>query len=213
MAKSFNEIKPQVKNPTQLAYLKAIKKSQITFAVGPAGTGKTYLAAQAANNYLNKKEVLKVILVRPIIEAGEHLGFLPGDFQEKINPYLYPLYDAFTEHMSAVDFDYKCRQGVIESTALAYMRGRTFNDAFVILDEAQNTTIEQMKMFLTRIGRNCKMVITGDMSQIDLPKNVDSGLIYVTNRLHNIQDISIIEFNNEDIVRNSLITDILEALK
>ena len=199
------------KSPSQREYIKAMSTSDMIFGIGPAGTGKTYLAmAMAVNQFLSKKAA-RIILTRPAVEAGEKLGFLPGDIADKINPYLRPLYDALYTMM---DIDYVTKlieKGVIEVAPLAFMRGRTLNDSFVILDEAQNTTEEQMKMFLTRLGFNSKAVITGDVTQIDLPSDKRSGLITAMHVLNNISEIKFIQFSDKDVVRHPLVSKIVRA--
>lgn len=199
------------KSPSQREYIKAMSISDMIFGIGPAGTGKTYLAmAMAVNQFLSKK-VARIILARPAVEAGEKLGFLPGDIADKINPYLRPLYDALYTMM---DIDYVTKlieKGVIEVAPLAFMRGRTLNDSFVILDEAQNTTEEQMKMFLTRLGFNSKAVITGDVTQIDLPSDKRSGLVTAMHVLSNIPEIKFIKFSDKDVVRHPLVSKIVRA--
>jgi phosphate starvation-inducible PhoH-like protein len=183
----------------------------MNFGIGPAGTGKTYLAVACAVAALEKEQISRIILVRPAVEAGEHLGFLPGDFAQKLDPYFRPLYDALYEMLGIEQVTKLVETHVIEVAPLAYMRGRTLNDAFIILDEAQNTTKEQMKMFLTRIGFNSKAVITGDPSQIDLPRGVESGLIHCLEVLKNVTAISFTQFNTQDVVRHPLIQTILQA--
>ena len=202
-------IKP--KTVGQRNYVEAIKNSTITIGVGPAGTGKTYLAVAQAVNAFRAKQVSRIILTRPAVEAGESLGFLPGDLQQKIDPYLRPLYDALFEMLGAENFQ-KCQErGDIEVAPLAYMRGRTLDDSFIILDEAQNTTCEQMKMFLTRLGFNSKAVVTGDITQIDLPKGKTSGLKDAVKILKNIEDISISRLSGKDVVRHKLVQEIIKA--
>ena len=195
----------------QKKYVDLMKKNTITFGVGPAGTGKTYLAVAIAVNAYKAKQVEKIILTRPAVEAGEKLGFLPGDLQEKVNPYLRPLYDALQEMLGQETFSKMMERGFIEIAPLAYMRGRTLNNAYVILDEAQNTTREQIKMFLTRLGENSKMVITGDLTQIDLPKGLTSGLKHAIKILKDIEDIGIIRLNERDVVRHPLVQKIVKA--
>ena len=195
----------------QRAYIEAIRQFDMVFGIGPAGTGKTYLAMASAVSALLKKEVNRIILARPAVEAGERLGFLPGDIFEKVNPYLRPLYDALFDMMEAEKAMRLIEKGIIEVAPLAFMRGRTLNDAFVILDEAQNTTSEQMKMFLTRLGFNSKTVITGDVTQIDLPYDKVSGLIEADRLLKGIKDIKVIYFTEKDVVRHRLVQEILKA--
>ena len=195
----------------QKKYVDLMKKNTITFGVGPAGTGKTYLAVAIAVNAYKAKQVEKIILTRPAVEAGEKLGFLPGDLQEKVNPYLRPLYDALQEMLGMETYAKMMERGTIEIAPLAYMRGRTLNNAYVILDEAQNTTREQIKMFLTRLGENSKMVITGDLTQIDLPKGLTSGLKHAIRILKDIDDIGIIRLNEKDVVRHPLVQKIVKA--
>lgn len=195
----------------QKKYVDAIKKNTISFGEGPAGTGKTYLAvAMAASAYKNK-QVDRIILTRPAVEAGEKLGFLPGDLQEKVNPYLRPLYDALQEMFGYENYQKLMEKGAIEIAPLAYMRGRTLNNAFVILDEAQNTTKEQMKMFLTRLGEGSKMVITGDLSQVDLPPDKKSGLRHAMQVLKDVEGIAIKKMTQKDVVRHPLVQMIVEA--
>ncbi|MDA8562007.1 PhoH family protein [Gammaproteobacteria bacterium] len=195
----------------QANYIKSIEKYDINFGVGPAGTGKTYLAVAAAVNALENDKVSRIILVRPIVEAGEKLGFLPGDLSQKVDPYLRPLYDALYEMLGYEQVMQLMDRSIIELAPLAYMRGRSLNDAFIILDESQNTTVEQMKMFLTRLGFNSKAIITGDMSQIDLPNKKDSGLIHALEILKNIKEISITHFVPKDIIRHPLVQLVVEA--
>ncbi|HCM42988.1 MAG TPA: hypothetical protein DIS66_06740 [Candidatus Omnitrophica bacterium] len=199
------------KSKTQLAYLKSIQTHDIVFAIGPAGTGKTYLAVAAAVHALRKREVKKIILARPAVEAGESLGFLPGDLEEKVNPYLRPLYDALYDMMD-VDEVAKCfDREMIEIAPLAYMRGRTLNQAFIILDEAQNCTYSQMKMFLTRLGMSSKMVLTGDVTQIDLPRGQLSGLVEAKKILTDVEGIDFIQMDDKDVVRHPLVRGIIKA--
>ena len=202
-------IKP--KTIGQRQYLEAIKNNTITIGVGPAGTGKTYLAVAAAVAAFRAKEVNRIILTRPAVEAGEKLGFLPGDLQQKVDPYLRPLYDALFEMMGAENFQKSQERGDIEVAPLAYMRGRTLDDSFIILDEAQNTTAEQMKMFLTRLGFNSKAVVTGDITQIDLPDGKRSGLKDAIRILKNIDDIAIYRLTGRDVVRHRLVQEIIKA--
>ena len=199
------------KSVTQRRYLKAIEQFDIVFGVGPAGTGKTYLAMAEAVSFLMEKKVNRIILARPAVEAGEKLGFLPGDLQEKVNPYLRPLYDALYDMLDVDRVERLLERGVIEIAPLAFMRGRTLNDSFVILDEAQNTTSEQMKMFLTRLGLGSKAVITGDITQVDLPAGRVSGLIEVMNVVGEISGISFIYFSERDVVRHTLVQQIVKA--
>ena len=195
----------------QKKYVDLLKKKTITFGVGPAGTGKTYLAVAVAVNAFKAKQVDKIILTRPAVEAGEKLGFLPGDLQEKVNPYLRPLYDALQEMLGAETFAKMMERGTIEIAPLAYMRGRTLNNAYVILDEAQNTTREQIKMFLTRLGEGGKMIVTGDLTQIDLPKGINSGLKHAVRILKDIDDVGIIRLTDKDVVRHPLVQQIVKA--
>jgi phosphate starvation-inducible PhoH-like protein len=199
------------KSPNQKLYLDSIGKKDIVFGIGPAGTGKTYLAMAAAVRALVSKEVGRIILTRPAVEAGEKLGFLPGDMIEKVNPYLRPLHDALFEMLSAEKALKLIERGVIEIAPLAFMRGRTLNDSFVILDEAQNTTTEQMKMFLTRLGFDSRAVITGDVTQIDLPRANSSGLLQVIDILQGIDGISFVNFDKRDVVRHPLVQEIIRA--
>lgn len=201
----------RVKNAGQKNYIQSIKKSDVTFGIGPAGTGKTFLAVVMAVSALKKGEVEKIILTRPAVEAGENLGFLPGDLQEKVNPYLRPVYDALYHVLGMEHTTRLMDRGVIEIAPLAYMRGRTLEEAFVILDEAQNTTNAQMKMFLTRLGNRSKMIINGDKTQIDLPRGVESGLIHAERILKGIKNISFIEFSTEDVVRHPVVAEIIKA--
>lgn len=195
----------------QKKYCEAIQNNTITFGIGPAGTGKTYLAVAMAVTAFRAKEVNRIILTRPAVEAGEKLGFLPGDLQSKVDPYLRPLYDALFDMLGAENFQRYQERGAIEVAPLAYMRGRTLDDSFIILDEAQNTTPEQMKMFLTRLGFRSKMVVTGDITQIDLPDGKKSGLKKVIHILRDVDDISICKFNQKDVVRHRLVQDIVNA--
>ena len=202
-------IRPKTAN--QKRYVDAIEDHTITFGIGPAGTGKTYLAMAKAVSALQAKKVNRIILTRPAVEAGEHLGFLPGTLNEKIDPYLRPLFDALHDMIDIETIPRMMQSGIIEVAPLAYMRGRTLNDAFIILDEAQNTTPEQMKMFLTRLGFGSKMDITGDVTQIDLPNGQHSGLRVVRDILKDIDDIAFLELTAEDVVRHRLIGDIVKA--
>ncbi|HJF14093.1 MAG TPA: PhoH family protein [Enteractinococcus helveticum] len=203
------KIRPKTEN--QKAYVNAINTNTVVFGIGPAGTGKTYLAMAKAVQALHTRQVNRIILTRPAVEAGESLGFLPGTLSEKIDPYLRPLYDALHEMVEPDSIPHLIEVGTIEVAPLAYMRGRTLNDAFIILDEAQNTSAEQMKMFLTRLGFNSHMVITGDASQIDLPRGTDSGLAQAVDFLQGIDDISIIELKSSDVVRHDLVSKIVDA--
>ena len=199
------------KSVNQRAYLDAIERCDIVFGVGPAGTGKTYLAMAQAVNYLAAKKVSRIVLARPAVEAGEKLGFLPGDLQEKVNPYLRPLYDALFDMMDAEKAGRLIERGVIEVAPIAFMRGRTLNDAFVILDEAQNTTSEQMKMFLTRLGFGSKAVVTGDITQIDLPTARMSGLVEALKVVAAVEGIGFVRFDDTDVVRHKLVQQIVRA--
>lgn len=202
-------IKP--KTPNQRVLVEQSKKSDLIFAIGPAGTGKTYVAIALAVRALKNREIRRIILSRPAVEAGENLGFLPGDLKEKIDPYLQPLYDALQDMIPSKKLEEFMKEGIIQIAPLAFMRGRTLSDAFVILDEAQNTTANQMKMFLTRMGKNTKFIVTGDESQIDLPNVALSGLLQAQRILKNIGDISFVKFNASDIVRHRLVQQIVEA--
>ena len=195
----------------QKSYVEAIRKNTITFGIGPAGTGKTYLAVAMAVKAFKNKEVTRIILTRPAVEAGEKLGFLPGDLQNKVDPYLRPLYDALYEMLGMENFARLSEKGAIEVAPLAYMRGRTLDDSFIILDEAQNTTPEQMKMFLTRIGFNSKAIVTGDITQVDLPDGKKSGLKDVIGVLRDIDDIAFCYFTERDVVRHRLVQKIIKA--
>ncbi len=207
----FNRKKVKPKTFNQHHYIKAMKENDIVFSIGPAGTGKTYLAMAYALSCLGKKQVKRIILTRPVVEAGEKLGFLPGDIPQKVNPYLRPLYDAIFDLLDPVKAKNFLEDETIEIAPLAYMRGRTLSDAFVILDEAQNTTHEQMKMFLTRFGIGSKAVITGDITQIDLPSNVRSGLVEAIKILQGIKKIEMVYFTEKDVVRHRLVKDIIKA--
>lgn len=202
-------IKPR--NPNQSQYVSNIVNHDITFGVGPAGTGKTYLAVACAVDALERQEIRRILLTRPAVEAGEKLGFLPGDLSQKVDPYLRPLYDALFEMLGFEKVEKLMERNVIEVAPLAYMRGRTLNDAFIILDESQNTTVEQMKMFLTRIGFNSKAVITGDITQIDLPRGVRSGLRHTIEVLKDVSDLSFNFFNANDVVRHPVVARIVRA--
>ncbi|MEE8449201.1 MAG: PhoH family protein [Thermodesulfobacteriota bacterium] len=199
------------KSLAQKEYVDAIRQHDIVLGIGPAGTGKTYLAMAMAVSFLTRKQVSRIILTRPALEAGEKLGFLPGDIQEKVNPYLRPLYDALHDMMDLERASRLLERGVVEVAPLAFMRGRTLNDSFVILDEAQNTTFEQMKMFLTRLGFGSKAVITGDITQIDLPASRPSGLVDVIQILKDVEGIKFVYFSELDVVRHSLVQDIIKA--
>jgi phosphate starvation-inducible PhoH-like protein len=199
------------KSANQRRYLDAIEEHDIVFGIGPAGTGKTYLAMAQAVNYLLAKKVSRIILARPAVEAGEKLGFLPGDLQEKVNPYLRPLYDALYDMMDLEKAERMIERGIIEVAPIAFMRGRTLNDAFVILDEAQNTTSEQMKMFLTRLGFGSKAVVTGDITQVDLPPGRTSGLVEAMHVVGKIEGISFVYFDDRDVVRHKLVQAIVKA--
>lgn len=201
----------RVKTLGQSQYISSIKKNDLVFGIGPAGTGKSYLAVVMAVNALKNGHVQRIILTRPAVEAGESLGFLPGDLKEKVDPYLRPLYDALHDVLGTEHTQRLIERGVIEIAPLAYMRGRTLDDAFVILDEAQNTTMAQMKMFLTRLGFGSKMVITGDISQIDLPKGAQSGLAAVSKILTNVKGISFVHLEQSDVVRHPLVGRIIQA--
>lgn len=203
------KIRPKTEN--QKAYVNAINNNTVVFGIGPAGTGKTYLAMAKAVQALHTRQVNRIILTRPAVEAGESLGYLPGTLSEKIDPYLRPLYDALHEMVEPDTIPHLIEVGTIEVAPLAYMRGRTLNDAFIILDEAQNTSAEQMKMFLTRLGFNSHMVITGDASQIDLPRGTDSGLAQAVDYLQGIDDIAIVELKSSDVVRHDLVSKIVDA--
>ncbi|TKB49478.1 PhoH family protein [Ferrimonas sediminicola] len=202
-------LKPR--NPNQAQYIRNIITHDITFGVGPAGTGKTYLAVAAAVDALERQEVRRILLTRPAVEAGEKLGFLPGDLSQKVDPYLRPLYDALFEMLGFERVERLIERNVIEVAPLAYMRGRTLNDAFVILDESQNTTTEQMKMFLTRIGFNSRAVITGDITQVDLPRNVRSGLRHAIEVLRDVESINFNFFQSGDVVRHPVVARIVDA--
>ena len=202
-------IKPRTINQKQL--VDAVGKYDLVFAMGPAGTGKTYLSVALAVKALKKKEVKKIIITRPAVEAGENLGFLPGDLKEKIDPYLRPVYDALHDMVPHEKLKYYQERGVIEIAPLAYMRGRTLNDAFILLDEAQNTTSMQIKMFLTRMGPNSKMIVTGDRSQVDLPNNTKSGLADISDTLRDVNGIGFVELDAKDVVRHRLVKSIINA--
>jgi phosphate starvation-inducible PhoH-like protein len=209
--RSFGKRQVQPKGINQRRYLDAIEKHDMVFAIGPAGTGKTYLAVAMAVSALNNKKVNRIILARPAVEAGERLGFLPGTLQEKVDPYLRPLYDALYELMDQERVDRCLEKNIIEIAPIAFMRGRTLNDSFIILDEAQNTTSEQMKRFVTRLGFNSKAVITGDITQIDLPNARKSGLLEAIEVLKNVEGVSFNYFGDEDVVRHTLVSRIIRA--
>lgn len=200
-----------VRTPKQKTYLESVSKGELTFAIGPAGTGKTFLAVSCALKALKDKQISRIVITRPIVEAGEKLGFLPGDLQEKVNPYLRPIFDSFTTLIGPESFLNLWDNGTIEIAPLAYMRGRTLEYSFIILDEAQNTTQEQMKMFLTRMGNGSKMIITGDVTQIDLPQKAHSGLIHAVKVLSDVPEIGFIHFGDEDVVRHPLVKKIVSA--
>ncbi len=205
----IREVVPR--SPNQTRYVEAIESNDLVFGIGPAGTGKTYLAVATSISFLLKKRCQRIILARPAVEAGEKLGFLPGDLQEKINPYLRPLYDALHHMLSGEKVNKLIERGVIEIAPLAFMRGRTLSDAFIILDEAQNCTPQQMKMFLTRMGINSQMVVTGDVTQIDLPRGQSSGLVQATEVLRGLPGIAFCGFDQKDVVRHRLVKSIVEA--
>ena len=210
-ARSFGKKQVTPKNASQRRYMEEIEKHDMTFGIGPGGTGKTYIAVAMAVSALLTKQVNRIILARPAVEAGERLGFLPGTLQEKIDPYMRPLYDALYDMLDADKLEMFLEKGIIEVAPLAFMRGRTLNDSFVILDEAQNTTSEQMKMFLTRLGFNSKAVITGDVTQIDLPAGRKSGLIEALEVCGKIEDIGTVQFGEKDVVRHNLVQQIIRA--
>jgi len=199
------------RSPNQAAYLRALEQHDLVFALGPAGTGKTYLAVAAAVSFMRERRIERIILSRPAVEAGERLGFLPGDLKEKVDPYLRPLYDALQDMLPEGKLQTRIDQGQIEIAPLAFMRGRTLSHAFVILDEAQNTTPSQMKMFLTRLGEGSRMVVTGDPTQIDLPNGAPSGLADAVRKLEGIQEVATVTFDRSDVVRHPLVTRIVEA--
>ena len=209
--RSFGKRPVQPKSINQRRYIEAIEKHDMVFGIGPAGTGKTYLAVAMAISALMAKKVTRIILARPAVEAGERLGFLPGTLQEKVDPYLRPLYDALYDMMDPEKVDRYLEKNIIEIAPIAFMRGRTLNDSFIILDEAQNTTSEQMKMFVTRLGFNSKAVITGDITQIDLPNSKRSGLVEAMDILGNVEGISVVMFDETDVVRHHLVQRIIRA--
>jgi phosphate starvation-inducible PhoH-like protein len=210
---SFDRHTVRPRSPTQAEYMKALEEFDVVFGIGPAGTGKTYLAVAAAVNALRRKKVDRIVLVRPAVEAGENLGFLPGDMQEKVDPYLRPMYDALSDMMSLDRVRRNIELGVIEIAPLAFMRGRTLHNSFVILDEAQNTTVRQMKMFLTRLGVHSKAVVTGDVTQIDLKSPEASGLVRIQTILGGVTGTKFVYFHPEDVVRHRLVRDILQAFE
>lgn len=211
IAKDFKGKPIRPKTSGQREYVEMIEKYDLTFGMGPAGTGKTFLAVVIACQMLKENQIKRIVLTRPAVEAGENLGFLPGDLKEKVDPYLRPLYDGLHTVLGVENTDRLIERGIIEVAPLAYMRGRTLNDAFVILDEAQNTTSMQMKMFLTRLGFGSKMVVTGDETQIDLPKNTSSGLVESVSKLEGVKGIGVNHFSAEDVVRHPLVTKIIKA--
>lgn len=211
IGKNFEGRPIRAKNYGQRRYVKSINDHAVTFGIGPAGTGKTYLAVVMAISALKNGEVKKIILTRPAVEAGEHLGFLPGDLKEKVDPYLRPIYDALYNLFGLEHTSRLMERGVIEIAPLAYMRGRTLEDAFVILDEGQNTTVSQMKMFLTRLGFGSQMVINGDVTQIDLPKGATSGLVHAETILSHVKNIEFVYFDSKDVVRHPVVASIIEA--
>ncbi|MDQ2895096.1 MAG: PhoH family protein [Actinomycetota bacterium] len=199
------------KTVNQKRYVDSIRENTVTFGIGPAGTGKTFLAVALAAAALSRREINRIILTRPAVEAGERLGFLPGDLMAKVDPYLRPLFDALHDMLDPERVSQHLERGVIEVAPLAFMRGRTLNDSFIILDEAQNTSPEQMKMFLTRLGFNSKMVVTGDITQVDLPREQDSGLVVVSDILESVEGIEFVRFGEEDVVRHKLVRRIVAA--
>lgn len=211
IGKTYDGKPIRAKNFGQRQYVQSVKKHDIVFGIGPAGTGKTYLAVVMAIAALKKGEVKKIILTRPAVEAGENLGFLPGDLKEKVDPYLRPIYDALYNLFGLEHTNRLMDRGVIEIAPLAYMRGRTLDDSFVILDEAQNTTVSQMKMFLTRLGFGSKMIVNGDVTQIDLPRGAASGLIHAKTVLSSVKDIDFVYFDSQDVVRHPVVASIIEA--
>jgi phosphate starvation-inducible PhoH-like protein len=210
ITKTINGKPIYAKTINQKHYIKAINENDLVFSIGPAGTGKTYVAVMQAISKLRSGSIKKIILTRPAVEAGENLGFLPGDLKEKIDPYLRPLYDALYEGLGTKQTEDLIEKGTIEIAPLAYMRGRTLENAYIILDEAQNTTTNQMKLFLTRLGFNSKMIVTGDITQIDLPSKKGSGLVQATDLLKNVEGIEIVEFERVDVIRHPLVQKVLE---
>ena len=208
---SFSGRMVRAKTPNQQGYIEAIEDNTITIARGPAGTGKTYLATAMAVKALKEKKVSRVILARPVVEAGESLGYLPGDLKEKVDPHFRPLYDSLQEFVGIGKFEQYIRQGVFEITPLAYMRGRTFNESFVVLDEAQNTTLPQMRMVLTRLGYGSKMVVTGDHTQIDLPRTSDSSLLVLNEILGGVESVKFVDLATEDVIRHEVVRRIINA--
>ena len=213
VAYTYNGAPVKCRTLGQRKYIKAIEENTVTIAIGPAGTGKTYLAVAEAVRALKDKKVNKIVMCRPAVEAGEKLGFLPGDMKEKLDPYLQPLYDALNDMIPAAKLGRFMEDGTVQIAPLAFMRGRTLDNAFVILDEAQNTTVSQLKMFLTRMGRNARFIVTGDVTQIDLPRREDSGLVPVIDMLRGIDGSGIVGFDNRVIIRDRLVKHIVEAFE
>jgi phosphate starvation-inducible protein PhoH and related proteins len=203
----------KARTPGQQRLVEAIQQNDMVFAIGPAGSGKTYTAVALAVKSLKDRSVRRIILTRPAVEAGENLGFLPGDLKEKLDPYLQPLYDALRDMIPVQKLAEYMENGIIQIAPLAFMRGRTLDNAFVILDEAQNATLPQVKMFLTRMGRNAKFVITGDVTQVDLPRNQPSGLVPAVEMLHKVEGISVVELDEKDIIRHELVTRVVQAFR
>lgn len=206
-------LRVKARTPNQERLVEAVAANDMVFAIGPAGTGKTYTAVALAVKALKERKVRRIVLTRPAVEAGENLGFLPGDLREKLDPYLQPLYDALREMIPASKLADHLDEGVIQIAPLAFMRGRTLDHAFVILDEAQNATLTQLKMFLTRMGRNAKFVITGDATQVDLPDRQPSGLLPVVNMLRNVEGVAVVELDEKDVIRHELVTKVLKAFR
>lgn len=206
-------VRVKARTPNQQKLVEAVRSSDMVFAVGPAGTGKTYTAVALAVKALKERKVRRIILTRPAVEAGENLGFLPGDLREKLDPYLQPLYDALKDMIPATRLADHLEEGVVQIAPLAFMRGRTLDHAFVILDEAQNATLPQLKMFLTRMGRNAKFVITGDVTQVDLPRHQPSGLMPAVTMLRKVEGIAVVELDEKDVIRHELVTRVLGAFK